>query len=306
MPAQSVVGPQQHFLSTYQHTFVRWSAIDMAAELNGTAGALAPAPQPLERPITPPSDHEPERPTTPTQAVPVPGQPRKTPGRTRHGVAAPETAPEEVEDAMEGVTSSRDPTPRAPTPTDEIAVVKAAATPAAPSATVALGLRPRARPLSAITDNRIVNRNRSVTPPGTSSASTGSGSGVTRSKAARNLGTLFETMAAEAGSGDAAGAPTSGERYNLRREPTAARPLATATGRTATALRPPPPQHATTSPSRLPQRVPAKRRTASRSGTSVLAQPAAAASVAPTVATTKLTRNVRRRRSSMGAADVLA
>ena len=114
----SCVGPQQHFLYENQLEWVKWSARD---ELLRELKTSQPQPQSQEvseqekerersrscsaqppRPITPPNETELARnrsttphhqlgnaPVTPRRQI-VPGQPRKTPGRSKHGVAAPE------------------------------------------------------------------------------------------------------------------------------------------------------------------------------------------------------------------------
>lgn len=125
----SCVGPQQHFLYENQLEWVKWSAQDelraqLALSDNTTSNSVrrnheadveiravepriqvereCSQPPPIEtpRPITPPNEtelarhrsttpHHARAPMTPRRQI-VPGQPRKTPGRSRHGVAAPE------------------------------------------------------------------------------------------------------------------------------------------------------------------------------------------------------------------------
>ncbi|GAA5882676.1 hypothetical protein JCM16303_006539 [Sporobolomyces ruberrimus] len=126
----SCVGPQQHFLYENQLEWVRWSAQDeLRAELaleqeqqrtrenvtqastsggGGGEPTTTVAGECATRPITPPNESELRgarvRSTTPhvsstttnppvtprRQGGNVPGQPRKTPGRSRHGISAPE------------------------------------------------------------------------------------------------------------------------------------------------------------------------------------------------------------------------
>ncbi|GAA6059789.1 hypothetical protein JCM10212_003684 [Sporobolomyces blumeae] len=368
----SCVGPQQHFLYENQLEWVRWAAQDeMRAQLaqqrrdeaaapsttsraaggsNSTERA-ASADQERERsapprPITPPNEADlarhrsttPHRnpataPVTPRRQV-VPGQPRKTPGRSRHGVAAPEVnSPaagddralegesgedvDKMEDGTEEEQAMRDEaemegvvlsSPRKDKQSargrkslqlvddaagaedareaedDPLALVSpkkldlgpatgsSAATstrPKTPAATSASSsTRPtriarvtsQQRPLSAITDNRIVDRLRGSSRTVSSSSaaiadgSTGNSSSaqtIARSKGAKNLNTVFEAV--EGGQQQ-----PSQSRYPLRNTsgrttPTAA-PSANGSG-----LAHAPTVAAPGSPSKLPMRIPAKR-----------------------------------------------
>ncbi|GJN89430.1 hypothetical protein Rhopal_002410-T1 [Rhodotorula paludigena] len=430
----SCVGPQQHFLYENQLEWVRWAAQDeLRAELasqQGLAGAaLAAASRPAaaasaagtsaaavegadeRRPITPPNEAElaasrahppttpgahPHPPVTPRRSggAAVPGQPRKTPGRSRHAVAQPEevepaerarleaeAAAEAEEERMEGVVLT---SPKKRTSTggaaegkgkgvlldaaegaddddddDPLALVGAnspkkrlqydspaavtsngastsAASSSRPAAPTAQQQQPQstrasrtsriARPLSALADNRIVDRigtgvglrGRQAAPA--SSAATPAGTaaptaGMARSKGAKNLQTVLEAAAAAGGGGSgadaAAGSSSGGGRYPRRTT------RAGAGGAAAAAAAPP------GSPTKLPQRVLGKRdaATGSTSGSSSAASsasagtPAAAAGAAgrgfnPANAPGGLVgkggiggRNVRRRRSSMGSVE---
>ena len=330
--AQSVVGPQQHFLNTHQHTFVRWSAVDAAAADAGTRSVADPAICGIERPPTPSSDVDVDatnvpprtpRAVTPCSAV-VPGQPRKTPGRSRHAVAAPEAPPDTDGAAMEGVTG----TPGAVTSREATPSESTTSVPLRKATRIARP--PRARPLSAINDNRIIDRlGLDVTAP-----SDGTPSSVPRSKGARNLGTLFEALAPDSTtppttrshSSSSSQQLPSAERYNLRRDApsrsnsgNALNHLSQPLAAPASTIARPPNAHSATSPSRLPQRIPVKRlRIAKSNGHMVqINDPAddagsqlglrtgrTHAPVHPMPTTTRLTRLVRRRRSSMGATDI--
>ncbi|ORY74516.1 protein-tyrosine phosphatase-like protein [Leucosporidium creatinivorum] len=323
----SCVGPQQHYLYENQMTWVRWAAMDaIKAEqrlltlASQTAEAdrqrLATTTPPLQtpkapkRPITPPNEETLARsrqvtpgasatvPRTPGRSVMVPGQPRKTPGKSKHSVASPEVqhaldaAAEEEEEEVEGeegvtlkdelmlvaaaeeneaeegehLPSHSSPARPPPPPQPRLAppppsnTTKRAPTPTSTRPTRIA--RARQRPLSAIADNRIVDRlglhtDRTL-PPNSSSSSTSTSTAATtrastragaptRSKAVKDLGTLFES-----GAGDAMDVSTNGAAggYNLRggrtSPPQGLQPAAQ--------LQPP------ASPSKLPQRVPAKRR----------------------------------------------
>lgn len=321
----SCVGPQQHYLYENQMTWVRWAAMDavkaeqrLLSLASATTSAdrdaqrLATVTPPLQtpkapkRPITPPNEEMLARsrqvtpgasivPRTPGRSVAVPGQPRKTPGKSKHSVASPEVqhaldAEEEEEvEGEEGVTlkdelmlvaaaeeneaeegehlpshssPARPPPPPQPRLAPPSTNTKRAPTPTSTRPTRIA--RARQRPLSAIADNRIVDRlglhtDRTL-PSGTSAPSSSSTTAATstrastravptRSKAVKDLGTLFESSAP----GDAmgvAGAAAAVGGYNLRggrtSPPQGLQPAAQ--------LQPP------ASPSKLPQRVPAKRR----------------------------------------------
>ncbi|BGP39466.1 cell division control protein 14 [Rhodotorula kratochvilovae] len=390
----SCVGPQQHFLYENQLEWVRWAARDalraeLAAQVGpaGVAALAPPAPAARARTTTPPLEEKASAaaPTTPGPGnVPpvtprrtggaVPGQPRKTPGRSRHAVAQPEeVSPQEKarleaeaeEERMEGVVLS---SPRkrvsdaaagagakgkAPLRMEEalegedddeeedpLALVSPKKLVLAPAASISasgggnaqastsragattLSTRPKtpsaagtttssrptrvprpARPLSALADNRIVDRlasnaqgTRVSTRAGAASSSTAAGGaagGLARSKAAKNLNTVFE---AEGGQ----------SRYPLRN---------TRSGAAAAAPQPP------NSPTKLPQRVLGKRdaapaRDSSSSASSVASSAAASTSAAsaggfnpPSVPLGGKGglggRNVRRRRSSMGSQETV-
>lgn len=410
----SCVGPQQHFLYENQLEWVRWAAQDavraeLAAQhgLAGTslgAGATATAAAATatheRRPTTPPADsaeqpsgaaaagsttpgagaHVP--PVTPRRTgATVPGQPRKTPGRSRHAVAQPEeVSPQEKErleaereeERMEGVVLSSprkrisDVAPgagmgkgKAPATMggggeaeddddddddeDPIALVSPKKLQLAPAASIAgqaaapatssapLSSRPKtpsaapnaasstsrptrvprpARPLSALADNRIVDRlgsnahgTRMSTRAGQAHAPSSPGSGpggLARSKAAKNLNTVFEADSAASGSSGGQ------SRYPLRNTRSGAQPP--------------------NSPTKLPQRVLGKRDAApapgardasqsqSQSGSSTSSSRAGSvassaggfdpASVPP-MAGKIGGRNVRRRRSSMGSQETV-
>ncbi|GAA5967534.1 hypothetical protein JCM21900_001192 [Sporobolomyces salmonicolor] len=374
----SCVGPQQHFLYENQLEWVRWAAQDeLRAELAArnplpvasaiaASSAAAEASNAAARPITPPNEAElarsrattpggPVPPTTPRRQI-VPGQPRKTPGRSRHAVATPEEntpagSVQAHEEQMEGVVLTSPQKPKGESSAkgkeqtsmqlvsppdgeesddDDIdplqlvspiklnlasaAPISSSARPKTPSNTSSRPTRiaraaPIARPLSAITDNRIVDRLRMSTRAGSAS---GGGAGghrdaaaaavIARSKGAKNLNTVFE-----AAEGSGQGTTTRQQqqsRYPLRNgrvSPTMSTSTAVAPG----------------SPSKLPTRIPAKRGVAPSSPN----PPSAGFStsnggggfgLAPELA--KLGegggkgaagggRNVRRRRSSMGSQD---
>ena len=408
----SCVGPQQHFLYENQLEWVRWSAQDaLRAELaaqHGLAGttfgaAKASSSAQERRPTTPLADELSAgaaalaASTTPGPgAVPpvtprrtganVPGQPRKTPGRSRHAVAQPEeVSPQEKErleaemeeERMEGVVLS---SPRKRTSDvggaagagmgkgkapirmadavgagaadddeDPLALVSPKKLHLAPAASIAASASARAststaappasrpktpsaatstrptrvprpaRPLSALADNRIVDRLASTSqgtrmstrtgqaPPSPSGA--GAGAGLARSKAAKNLNTVFEADSSAAGQ----------SRYPLRNTRSSGGTAAA----TAGAHQPQPPN----SPTKLPQRVlgkrdaaPARESSQGSSSTSSSVSSAAPGSRAGSVASSaggfdpasavplagKIGgRNVRRRRSSMGSQETV-
>ncbi|GAA6007605.1 hypothetical protein JCM10207_006401 [Rhodosporidiobolus poonsookiae] len=408
----SCVGPQQHFLYENQMEWVRWAAQDqlraelassgqlassstsasasLSASTNATAStSTSTDPLASARPITPPNEaalaEARSRATTPAQAyVPpvtpkrggghaVPGQPRKTPGRSRHGVAPPEEVSpgeqaaqdaEAAEERMEGVVLSSPRKSRTSTGSagagasakgktamltgeeaeegdveeDELAMQPVAASPqklglappapipsastSRPKTPTATSSRPTriarpARPLSALADNRIVDRlgagaaqglTRSTRSGGGVGA--GSGAGLARSKAAKNLTTVFEGDAGRGAGAGGAGGDGAQSRYPLRNgRTTSAGSTSSSTGAPA---EPP------ASPTKLPQRVLGKRgATANGAGAGAGRgfNPAAAAAAAAAAngqgasvagkagAIGPMTRNVRRRRSSMGSAE---
>lgn len=395
----SCVGPQQHYLYENQMTWVRWAAMDAvkaeqrvlaAATARDQQRALATTTPPLQtprRPITPPNEEMLARsrqgtpgagavPRTPGRAVAVPGQPRKTPGKSKHACASPEVqhavhaeAEEEEVEGEEGVTlkdelmlvaaaeeaemedgeslpshSTSSPERLPPPPQPRLVP--------APPTTTSTGKRPapplastrptriaraappalRQRPLSAIADNRIVDRLGLHTGSATTSAgpsrptrATGAGGyttstrgAPTRSKAVKDLGTLFESAPSAVGEGEAGAA----KGYNLRGGRTSPPATSSAGGGLQPSLLPPP-----ASPSKLPQRIPAARRKAApvpvaapaparrersvtAQGTRVVGKSAAARSsameldeVGKTIASVGLSRSGRRRRSSLGSTD---
>ena len=190
----SCVGPQQHYLYENQMTYVRWAAVD--AHVAEQAPPVVPlAAKKVARPITPPNEAELQRersasrhstpvastsaaayelprtpagqtpaPRTPTRTAggTVPGQPRKTPGKTKHSVASPEVRDLDAEE--EGLESRDELMLVKDTDDDDddpLALVPAPASPAKARAAVK-STRPTriaraARPLSAIADNRMVD-----------------------------------------------------------------------------------------------------------------------------------------------------
>lgn len=408
----SCVGPQQHFLYEHQFEWVRWAAQDeLRRELESQRGLVgkelaaagaavastsavkdeAAAGAAVGRPLTPPNEADLDRarsktpsathgaPVTPRrQTGVVPGQPRKTPGRSRHAVAEPErVSPEEksaleAEERMEGVVLSSprkartsgglssaaakgkgkgpmldaadaaggtedddedDPlamvvVPASPrklglAPPARINGSAAASTssarppppaqpktPTQPQSTRPTRIaRPTTRPLSALADNRIVDRigtTRSSTRIGGAANTPGAGGAgsMARSKAAKNLNTVFETTTTT-------GAGAAGQtRYPLRNGRTTS--AGSASSSASSTLQPP------DSPSKVPQpqRVLGKRDTGGpgrgNGGASAPAanggfNPAAAAAAAGVAGGngTGLGRNVRRRRSSMGSQETV-
>jgi hypothetical protein len=240
--------PQQHFLYENQLTWAQWAAVDSyRTTIPSVPHTISVAA--LERPPTPPSETEVEGPTTPRARTPaVPGQPRKTPGKNRYMVAAPEEKDDPVvvagataEDEMEDV-ATRAETPPTPTQSAKTAVSARPSRIAKPS---------KGRPLTAITDNRLAD-----VAPGSAPNSMPRSKGVVK-----NLGTLFESIANGT-------SPTEG-RYNLRTGASATRsssathapPLTANSGTTNSRGSPTPaPAHPASSPSKLPQKIPAKRK----------------------------------------------
>jgi cell division cycle 14 len=296
----SCVGPQQHYLYENQMTWIRWGAID----------SLSPrSPLALDRPITPPNEillsHSRSRQTTPTAPTPsaaapprtpgrvvaVPGQPRKTPGKSKHSVATPETV-------------DVDPTPLAQDDDFDIldtlpriastSTLKKQPPPSPTKAAPVTGGRPtriaraRTRPLSAIADNRIVDLLSTT-------------SEMRRARSVKDLGTLFEAPPVE-GEEEEEEEESGGGRYELRGSGSGrSTPIG---GRAPIA-----------SPSRLPTRVPAKRRGAAGVVGSTNRVRERALTSAPGTAggaisylleggiTGAVGRKVRRRRSSLGSTD---
>lgn len=303
-------------------TWVRWAARD---DLLAEQGVQI-SPSKTERPITPPPENhsDPAKTPPPVQhspsraAVAVPGQPRKTPGaKGRHMVSAPESRPVAVTTPIPGAKTLIEEEERqeaetdcdmqilpAPPPPKLVAPPRSSASHASgPAVTTrtavpphspvkntapaprglqlpteaATRARPKPRPASALSDHRPTE-------------------GFRRSKAVKDLGTLFEGLAKQQ--------QTEGNRYNLRGSSRTAIP--------SSDVQPPPP-----SPTRLPQRIPAKRRgllgpthqcAGSLMPTSVT-QPTGPPGKAgqPTNFMGQVSgRSVRRRRSSLGVTDVLA
>ncbi|KAA1086562.1 cell division control protein 14 [Puccinia graminis f. sp. tritici] len=250
------VGPQQHFLYENQLTWIEWAARD---ELLAEQQAQI-SPSKTERPITPPpeslvpaialssatSTPPPKSLTAGTSAMPasaVPGQPRKTPGaKTRHMVAAPEGKQSksliEQEEAQEQTSEGEEEEeaqviPNRPITRQVLAHKLAPGSPVKISNPVPAA-KTRPRPASAMSDHRP----KSTAPvPGI----------VRRSKAVKDLGTLFEGTSTKAGDQKTTAIPT---RYNLRGAGTRAVSGASSNnGNRANGNNNP------TSPSRLPQRV---------------------------------------------------
>ncbi|KAM0751085.1 phosphatases II [Meredithblackwellia eburnea MCA 4105] len=317
----SCVGPQQHYLYENQMTYVRWAAVDAyKAEL---AALSAQPDQKLvaaaQRPITPPNESELARerksvtpgpvastsqqpPTTPhgrstvprtptrTGSIAVPGQPRKTPGKSKHAVATPEVRDEEEELAtleeegklnglllvpgdVDDEDGEDDPLQLMPLPKPPASPVKIRSGKSIVKSTRPTRIARVARPLSAIADNRIVDLGLGAGPSTSSSSSNrrtggmgnGSGTGPSHShnQQAKNV---FEGA---------------GGRYELRGGRTS--PTVTANANVNNA-----------SPSRLPTRVHqgvggAKKRLPGGPTESIMEV------VGPGVG-----RSVRRRRSSLG------
>lgn len=263
-------------------------------------------------------------PRTPTQterasSVVVPGQPRKTPGaKSRHMVAQPETlvAADEANEDDEMQLVPTEEAEAAVKRENSAAVQRAVAggrthaattTAAAPAtrggatnaATTGAGAsrigKPRQRPLSALSDNRHVDRLGK-----TDSAS------FKRSKGVKDLGTLFEGLA------QAQAPPADGGRYNLRggnmRSVSGTSGVSPPTVTRVNAGTNPSGGANNASPTRLPTRIPAKRRgTIKEKGPPINGSGPGSCQVE--AAETHLmgpARSVRRRRSSLGAADVLA
>lgn len=384
----SCVGPQQHFLYENQMVWVRWAAEDkLRAELKeelrarGVAGtgagkrrdevrALTTTP-PRQRAVTPETGGAGGVPRTPGRTVAVPGQPRKTPGKSNHGVADPEVQHAaslrerelavERESLMlvvggeesggggsgdeEGGKDERAVTPTPPTlvlPTpspDKAAggtgtaglhngrppsrgttsrvrsvshnpgLAPSAASNSAsasssttndtkPSTRIARARPPTTRPHSALNENRMVDR---IGRPAAASSTTAGAAGADfrRSKAVKDLGTLFDGPAAP--------------RYALRgagsRAGTPPREGSGAGEGTRPSLQGPP-----ASPSRLPQRVPAKRSktpvpAARATGVELKGRAGGGAGsgrVAEVKGEDSMLRKVRRRRSSLGETDFAA
>ncbi|OAV97950.1 hypothetical protein PTTG_03173 [Puccinia triticina 1-1 BBBD Race 1] len=251
------VGPQQHFLYENQLTWVEWAARDeLLAEQQTQI-----SPSKTERPITPPpeslvpaialssatSTPPPKSQTAGTTAMPtsvVPGQPRKTPGaKTRHMVAAPEgkqtgksliEQEEAQEQTSDGEGEEEPPVmPNRPVTRQVLAHKLAPGSPVKTS-NPAPTAKTRPRPASAMSDHRP----RTTAPvPGL----------VRRSKAVKDLGTLFEGTSTKAGDPKSSAIPT---RYNLRGVGT--RAVSAASSNSANQANS---ANTPTSPSRLPQRI---------------------------------------------------
>jgi hypothetical protein len=268
---------------------VQWAAVDsFRTTIPTVSHTLSVAT--LERPPTPPSETEVDGPTTPrARTVTVPGQPRKTPGKNRYIVATPEENDEPVvvagsraEDEMEDV-APRAETPPTPTQTAKTVVSTRPSRIAKPS---------KGRPLTAITDNRLADLAPSSAP-----------NSMPRSKGVvKNLGSLFESIAN--------GTSPSEGRYNLRTGASATRvnssthePL----GSHSRGSPAPVPSLPATSPSRLPQKIPAKRKGATTTRSfhaSSGVDRAAEYQIQTDNGQIDLgLRSTRRRRSSMGTTD---
>lgn len=372
----SCVGPQQHFLYENQMTWVRWAAVD-AHKASLPQVLVIPPPVvavPIEsinlessrRPITPPNEIDLQRthqsqtqgrssrhttpihsldqpPRTPGRTVQVPGQPRKTPGKSKHSVASPEVRDliieeeplesnmlitddmmlvqeeEEVEEAGE------DDGPRTPTastsnlaqpkfsggvnasnltsPTKSKSTTSSSTTIAIGSTTTAsttnttsrptrIASRSRTtRPLSAITDNRMVDR------IGNTRSSTTDFKGSSKN-AVKDLVTVFESNSRNTSA--EVEVSVSGGRYDLRGGRTSPSELPSPTTTTTTIIN----GMGQASPSRLPQRIPAKRRGAAGGidSTTVVGGKSCAMEM-NSVGLGGVGRSVRRRRSSLGSTD---
>jgi cell division cycle 14 len=254
--------PQQHFLYENQLTWIEWAARD---ELLADQQAQI-TPSTTERPITPPPENvvvptialssatatPPPKPlasgstTMPTSAVP--GQPRKTPGaKTRHMVAAPEGKTTgksliEQEEAQEQTTEGEeeDAVMQSRPVTRQAHAQKLGPGSPVKASNPAPVAKTRPRPASALSDHR--PRNQAPVPAGI----------VRRSKAVKDLGTLFEGSSAKTGNQKTSSATTSTipTRYNLRGAGTrAVSGLSSHNTNQANGHTQP------SSPSRLPQRV---------------------------------------------------
>ncbi|GAA5956529.1 hypothetical protein JCM3765_003473 [Sporobolomyces pararoseus] len=353
----SCVGPQQHFLYENQLEWVRWSAQD---ELRAELAQSQPQPSTSTaqnardcsappRPITPPNESElreaaRQRSTTPhvapsaststaTTNAPVtprrqtgqnvPGQPRKTPGRSRHGISAPEDkdkdspaaivtiekkeGDEEMEEAlreeeeMEGVVLTSSPNKKKRDSTgggrrssgrkslqlvadeskeeeeeeEEDPLTMLPSSPRKPphqsqdlqpsaalklnQATTTTSTRPKtpSAPTTLNSSNRPTRIARSsATTPNSTTTTVDQSNAIARSRGAKNLNTVFESVEGAAGGSKAGPSGSTRSRYPLRNvsgrtTPTIATNSASAT--TASGVVAP------NSPSKLPTRIPAKR-----------------------------------------------
>lgn len=371
----SCVGPQQHFLYDNQMCWVRWAAEDklraeLKEELRARGVAVAEAGKrrdetraltttpPRQRAVTPEAGGGVGGvPRTPGRTVAVPGQPRKTPGKSNHGVADPEVqhaaearerelavereslmlvvtdehgkeggdgkdatravtptppmlvlAPASPDKAPAGGASLHSGRPASRTTTSRVrsashnpslapaapissSSASATANSSKPSTRIARARPPTTRPHSALNENRMVDRiGRAAAPSTTAGAA---GADFRRSKAVKDLGTLFDAPAAP--------------RYALRGAPPGSRG-ATPPPREGAETRPSM-QALPASPTRLPQRVPAK-----RSKTPVpmagkgrgVGGGGAVGRAAEVKAGEDMLRKVRRRRSSLGETDFAA
>ncbi|KAG0144068.1 hypothetical protein CROQUDRAFT_80351 [Cronartium quercuum f. sp. fusiforme G11] len=295
------VGPQQHFLYEHQMTWVKWAARDeLLAEQQATI-----SPSKTERPITPPPEHPPPThtpaPSSSRPAATVPGQPRKTPGaKLRHMVTAPDAPepavgttiddcemdiapappPSPIKYALSTATattskaSSNAPPIKSSTSTKSTSIVSAAVLPKPASTRSSSTIPPTLTKPSSLTKPSAVTKPIQTSRPKPRPASALSdhrptaGPDLRRSKAVKDLGTLFEGLAKQQ-------EPT---RYNLRGGSRA-------------------PDNNNSSSSKIPQRIPGKR----RGGLGVSKDEQGKESMVVGVG-----RSVRRRRSSLGVTDVLA
>lgn len=299
----------------------------------------------IQRPDTPPSETELQASRAiPKQSEAVPGQPRKTPGAKRHGVAMPETndeadPPDEfmlvkddaeekdkvdemqidsataiamdlVDPPLNRTTQSaeRENTPLAEAIDEGLGIASRNASSGRATTRSASGARPKGKAPLSTSDNH----NRSASVQHTQRSPGGS---VPRSKAIKDLGNLFNSNEE----------PTTppAERYNLRagvRSTSGGNlsSLANSGSNSPTDFKAPslpraqPSASENPSPTRLPQRVNAKRRTKTQQQQQPQ-QPDAflvASTTLPTLGVDanyrgKVTRSTtRRRRSSMGATDL--
>ncbi|KAL8287200.1 hypothetical protein RQP46_003652 [Phenoliferia psychrophenolica] len=159
-------------------------------------------------------------PRTPTRTNGiVPGQPRKTPGKTKHSVASPEVRDLEAEEegladrdelmlVKEGPEDNDDDDPLTlvPAPSSPVKSVRTTGGGGGvKSSTRPTRIARVARPLSAITDNRMVDLGYGTNNGASTSSSSRTGGAASGSRAGvKNLATLFES----------GGVPSGG--YNLR------------------------------------------------------------------------------------------
>lgn len=322
--------PQQHYLYTNQYEWVRWSAVDSATGVTRSLPPTITGTSSIQRPDTPPSETEIQAAvgvatTKPAEQAQVPGQPRKTPGaKSRHGVAMPENNDEDadpadelmlVKDPVSDIVAEAemdemqldsatavamhlvDPPPKSKvdkerTPAaeaDEVPVVRAASSGRAHTRSASAAARPKNKAPLSSSDKSAAGQQRSP------------GGSVPRSKAVKDLGSMFNQPEAVTPSNGAKG-------YNLR--------SASGGNIAAQSARSSPSDSKSTSatvpvveipvsnpsPTRLPQRVNKRRGKAAAQAQQpdTFLLPSTAAPALPG----KITRSGRRRRSSMTATDI--